>query len=51
MTDQYGRKARVPDALIASFAKANSIKLFTFNVKDFKEIKGLQLYKPKFKLR
>lgn len=43
---QYGRRIEIPDALIASFSKVNSLKLFTLNVKDFKEVEGLQLCKP-----
>ncbi|MDQ1264877.1 MAG: hypothetical protein QG635_26 [Bacteroidota bacterium] len=34
----------IPDALIAATAVENSIRLFTYNLKDFKYIKGLDLY-------
>lgn len=51
MANHFGRKITIPDALIASFAKANGTKLFTLNVKDFKEVKDLLLYKPTLKLK
>jgi predicted nucleic acid-binding protein len=34
----------IPDALIAATALYTGFKLFTFNLKDFKFIKGLELY-------
>ena len=33
----------IPDALIASCAIENNLKLFTYNIKDFKFIENLQL--------
>jgi len=46
MSDQYGRKIKIPDAIIAAFAKANNLKMYTLNVKDFRMIKGIKRYKP-----
>jgi len=37
-------KLAIPDALIAATAMMYNVKLFTYNVKDFKYIKGLTLY-------
>lgn len=34
----------IPDALIAATSLETEIKLFTYNVRDFKFIKGLNLY-------
>ncbi|MBI3194777.1 MAG: type II toxin-antitoxin system VapC family toxin [Ignavibacteriae bacterium] len=34
----------LPDALIASTAIVNNIELYTFNLRDFRYIKGLKLY-------
>lgn len=34
----------IPDALIAATALETEIKLFTYNVRDFKFIKGLKLF-------
>lgn len=51
MANRYGRRIAIPDALIASFAKSNNLKLFILNTKDFKEVEGLQLYKPTLKLQ
>ena len=36
----------LPDGLIAASSIASGIDLFTYNVKDYKFIKGLKLYKP-----
>ncbi|MBU4226284.1 MAG: type II toxin-antitoxin system VapC family toxin [Chloroflexi bacterium] len=36
----------VPDALIAATAICQGLPLYTFNVKDFNYIPGLELYKP-----
>jgi len=36
----------VPDALIAATAIRQGIPLYTFNIKDFHYIPGLELYKP-----
>ena len=47
MSDLYGRQIGLPDALIASIAKTNSLEVFTLNVDDFKRVEGLRLYKPK----
>lgn len=38
-------KIGIPDAFIASTAIVNNLELFTLNVKHFKFIKGLKLYK------
>ncbi len=35
----------VPDALIAATALVNNFQLYTFNVRDFRFIEGLELYK------
>jgi len=35
----------IPDALIASTAIVHQIELYTLNTKDFRYIKGLELYK------
>lgn len=40
----------VPDALIGAIAKANSLPIFTLNLSDFRQINGLQIYKPSRKL-
>lgn len=36
----------LPDALIAATALRHGFELYTFNVKDFRYIEGLKLYKP-----
>ncbi len=36
---------QIPDAIIAATAMTSEIKLFTFNLKDFKYIDGLKLIK------
>jgi len=36
----------IPDSLIASAAIITGLELFTYNVKDFKFIRELKLYKP-----
>ncbi len=38
-------KLAIPDAFIATTALIYNVKLYTFNFKDFKFIKGLMLYK------
>ena len=37
---------KIPDAIIAATAMDQSFQLFTYNVRDFKFIKGLSLYSP-----
>jgi predicted nucleic acid-binding protein len=37
---------KVPDLLIASTALHHGIEIFTVNAKDFKNIKGVDLYNP-----
>ncbi|MBD1432524.1 type II toxin-antitoxin system VapC family toxin [Sphingobacterium sp. DN00404] len=37
----------IPDALIAATSLETGLKLFTYNVRDFKFIKGLNLYNTK----
>ena len=36
----------LPDALIASTALITELELFTYNLKDYKYISGIKLYKP-----
>lgn len=36
----------IPDAIIAAMALVHNLKLFTFNIKDFKYIPELELYEP-----
>jgi hypothetical protein len=38
-------KLNVPDGFIAATAMANDIELYTLNLKDYRFIKGLKLYK------
>ncbi len=38
----------VPDAIIAATAVAYQVELFTFNKQDFKFIRGVNLYVPRF---
>ena len=40
-------KLSMPDSLIAASAIATGLPLFTYNIKDYKFIEGLQLYVPK----
>ena len=42
---RLSHKLDIPDALIAATAKYVNFKLFTYNVKDYKFIGGLDLYK------
>lgn len=37
----------IPDALIAATSLETGLRLFTYNVRDFKFIKGLNLYNSK----
>lgn len=39
-------RIRLPDAIIAATAKVNSFHIITRNVKDFKNIKNLQIINP-----
>ena len=39
-------RIRLPDAIIAATAKVNSFHIITCNVKDFKNIKNLQIINP-----
>jgi len=39
-------KIKLPDAIIAATAIANSYVLITNNTKDFKRIKGLKIFNP-----
>jgi hypothetical protein len=50
MSDLSSRQIGIPDALIASVAKANSLKVFTLNITDFKQVDSLILYKPSRRL-
>ncbi len=36
----------IPDGIIAATAIVNDLELFTYNVKDYKFIPGLRLFKP-----
>lgn len=38
-------KLAVPDCFIAATALANNIELFTLNVKDYRFIEGLKMYR------
>ncbi len=40
-------KLSLPDGLIAATALTENISLYTYNLKDFKYIKNIQLYKEK----
>lgn len=51
MADNSHPKIKLPDALIAAVSIANSLSLFTINIKDFKEINNIKLYKPSQKLK
>lgn len=51
MSDLSSRKIGLPDAMIAAVAKANSLTVFTLNLKDFRQVEGIKLHKPKIKLR
>jgi predicted nucleic acid-binding protein len=37
---------QIPDAIIAALSITYDIPLFTYNIKDFKFIRGLKLYEP-----
>ncbi|MCB1177388.1 MAG: PIN domain-containing protein [Leptospiraceae bacterium] len=37
---------KIPDSIIAASAIVHNIPLLTYNIQDFKFIKGLILYKP-----
>ena len=50
MSDNFGYRLAIPDALIASVGLANDLSVFTLNIADFKKVRGLKLYKPKSKL-
>ena len=39
-------KISIPDAMIAATAIAGNLPLFTLNIKDFKYIENIKLYKP-----
>jgi predicted nucleic acid-binding protein len=39
-------RLNLPDALIAATALHHNLELYTFNVKDFRYIEGLKLFKP-----
>jgi tRNA(fMet)-specific endonuclease VapC len=45
-TYSLSHKLNIPDALIAATALQGNIPLYTLNVKDFRFIKGLDLYTP-----
>jgi hypothetical protein len=39
-------RLNLPDALIAATALRYNLSLYTLNIKDFRFIEGLSLYKP-----
>ncbi len=39
-------KLKIPDALIAASALVNGLELYTLNIKDFRFIESLRLYRP-----
>ena len=45
MNDNYGAKIKIPDALIAAVAVCNGLTIYTFNTKDFKNVRNLSMYK------
>jgi predicted nucleic acid-binding protein len=47
-TYSLSHKLTIPDALIASTALVYSLDLYTFNLKDFRFITGLNLYTANF---
>lgn len=48
LVEEYAKShgLQVPDALIAATAIGRQMKLLSYNVKDFKFIKGIHFYKP-----
>ncbi len=46
-TCALSHKLIIPDAIIASTALENEIELYTYNIKDFKYIEGIKLYKTR----
>lgn len=49
LIEKYSKshKLHIPDALIAATAIRHNLKLLTYNIKDFRYIKGLDLYQDK----
>ena len=45
-TYSLSHKLSLPDALIAATALSHDLPLYTLNVKDFRFISGLSLYRP-----
>jgi len=45
-TYSLSHKLSLPDALIAATALVYDLELYTFNLRDFRFITGLQLYQP-----
>ena len=45
-TYALSHRLNLPDALIAATALRHGLSLYTLNVKDFRFIEGLSLYKP-----
>jgi len=45
-TYALSHRLNIPDALIAATALHHGLNLYTLNVKDFRFIEGLSLYKP-----
>lgn len=45
-TYALSHRLSLPDAIIAATALRHSIKLYTLNLKDFRYIDGLSIYKP-----
>ena len=46
---EHKNQLSIADAIIAATALDNAVQLYTYNIKDFDFIKGVKLYKPKFK--
>lgn len=45
----YSNRPKLPDCFIAATALCNNVRLFTLNRKDFDYIKGLKLYRPRYR--
>lgn len=45
-TYALSHRLSLPDAIIAATALRHSIELYTFNLKDFRYIDGLSIYRP-----
>ena len=45
-TYALSHRLNLPDAVIAATALRHSLSIYTFNIRDFRFIEGLALYKP-----